>query len=347
MYEVQPKKLLIVNILDILRRYSDEEHRLTQKDIENLLEKEYSMKADRKSIKRNLMNLVDFGYEIGYTEIEREGKHGEETICTDWYLERDFTDAELRLLIDSLLFSKQIPHKQCKELIEKLRGLSNNYFTAKVKHICNLPENSIANPQLFYTIDVLDDAIEKHRQVRFALNEVNYLKHRVLRTDEDGTIKQFVFNPYQMVATNGRYYLIGNFDYYDNVACIRIDHISNAEMLDSKAKPMKQVQGLEKGLKLPQHMAEHIYMLYGETKPVKFRCPQFLADQLADWFGTDFKVIETDGEDMIVVVNVNTRAMRFWALQYGTFVEVLEPQNLRDDIIKSIRKMNKAYGLNE
>ena len=29
----QPKKLLILNILDILRKYSDEEHRLSQKDL--------------------------------------------------------------------------------------------------------------------------------------------------------------------------------------------------------------------------------------------------------------------------------------------------------------------------
>ena len=29
----QPKKLLILNILNILRKYSDEEHRLSQKDI--------------------------------------------------------------------------------------------------------------------------------------------------------------------------------------------------------------------------------------------------------------------------------------------------------------------------
>lgn len=33
MYTKQPKKLLIMNILDILRRYSDAEHRLSQKEI--------------------------------------------------------------------------------------------------------------------------------------------------------------------------------------------------------------------------------------------------------------------------------------------------------------------------
>lgn len=37
MYAKQPKKLLIMNILDILRKYSDEEHRLSQREIGDLL----------------------------------------------------------------------------------------------------------------------------------------------------------------------------------------------------------------------------------------------------------------------------------------------------------------------
>ena len=38
MYTAQPKKLLILQILDILRKYSDENHRLSQKEIADLLE---------------------------------------------------------------------------------------------------------------------------------------------------------------------------------------------------------------------------------------------------------------------------------------------------------------------
>ena len=41
MYTKQPKKLLIMNILDILRRYSDADHRLSQKDIIDILQTEY------------------------------------------------------------------------------------------------------------------------------------------------------------------------------------------------------------------------------------------------------------------------------------------------------------------
>ena len=37
MYEVMSKKLLVINILDILNKYSDAEHRLKQKDFIDIL----------------------------------------------------------------------------------------------------------------------------------------------------------------------------------------------------------------------------------------------------------------------------------------------------------------------
>ena len=172
MYTKQPKKMLTMNILDILKRYTDGDHRLSQKEIMDILEREYDMKVERKAVKRNLLNLIDYGYHVEYSESVRINKKGEEEIVyTDWYLERDFSDAELRLLIDSLLFSRHIPYSQCKTLIEKLENLSNRYFKSRVKHIQTLPDNELPNRQLFYTIEILDQAITKGRQVSFCYNE--------------------------------------------------------------------------------------------------------------------------------------------------------------------------------
>ena len=39
MYGKQPKKMLIMNILDILKKYTDENHRLSQKEIMDILER--------------------------------------------------------------------------------------------------------------------------------------------------------------------------------------------------------------------------------------------------------------------------------------------------------------------
>ena len=53
------------------------------------------------------MNLLDFDFGIDYTEIIKKNEKGEEIpICTDWYITREFDDSEIRLLIDSVLFSK-------------------------------------------------------------------------------------------------------------------------------------------------------------------------------------------------------------------------------------------------
>ena len=56
MYTKQPKKLTIMNILDILKRYTDENHRLSQKEIQEILDREYDMKLDRKAVKRYLIS---------------------------------------------------------------------------------------------------------------------------------------------------------------------------------------------------------------------------------------------------------------------------------------------------
>ena len=217
------KKLLIVNILDILRKYTDENHRLSQKQIADLLRTEYNNPADRKTVKRNLTELMELGYEIGYSEVRRvtpnpkTGEPEETYILSDFYLEREFTDAELRLLIDGLLFSKHIPYSRCKSLVEKLEGLSSVYFRARTKHIRTLPENAPDNRQLFYTIEIIDEAITKNRQVIFCYCKPGTDKKMHPECREDGTVREYCVNSYQIVAANDRYYLIGNYDKYDNM----------------------------------------------------------------------------------------------------------------------------------
>ena len=133
MYAKPPKKLLIMNILDILRKYTDENHRLSQNDILEILEREYQMKTERKAVKRNLMDLIEFGYDIEYSDSLRmiKGRSGEleeSHILTDFYLNHEFTDSELRLLVDSVMFSTHISREQSQRLVKKLKGLSNIYW---------------------------------------------------------------------------------------------------------------------------------------------------------------------------------------------------------------------------
>lgn len=80
MYTKQPKKLIIINILDILKKVHGRGSSVSQKQIEDILERKYEMKVDRKAVRRNLMNLIDSGYYISYSKSVRiiKDKDGKE-----------------------------------------------------------------------------------------------------------------------------------------------------------------------------------------------------------------------------------------------------------------------------
>lgn len=249
------RKKLSFTILEVLRKYSDAEHRLSQKDIVDILKAEYDIHTDRKSVRRNLMTLLDTGYPIEFTETLRmfqnkDGTPEESYILSDFWLDRPFTDAELRLLIDSVLFSKHIPHQQCKELVGKLEGLSSRHFMSRVRFISTPPETAPKNKELFYTIEVLDEAIARGCQVSFTQNNYGTDKKLHPRSNQPITV-----HPYHMAAANGRYYLIGSDDDHDGLVNYRLDRITGIRLLDAKAKPVRQVAGVENGLYLPQYMA--------------------------------------------------------------------------------------------
>ena len=254
MYATGNKKMLNMLILEILRVYSDENHSLTQQDIIRLLEKNYGMDCDRRSVKSNVQSLKEMGYDISMDKGYR-------------LLSREFDDAELRILIDSVLFSKSISTRQAKGLIEKLRGLASNYFNAKVSHVSNLPElNRTTNKQAMYSLDTINDAISGKKKISFTYNIVGTDFKLHPKREEP-----YIVNPYQIVANNGKFYLIGNYDKYDNVVHFRIDKMTEVRMLDEKIKPMKEVPELANGLNLPKHMAEHIYMFSGSSEIFKLK----------------------------------------------------------------------------
>lgn len=343
METAQPKKLLILYLLDILKRYTDENHRLSQQRIGEILQREYGMRADRKTIKRNLTDLIDAGYELEYSETVRVNRRGEEeTLLTDWYLSRPFTDGELRLLIDGLLFSKQIPAGQRRELVKKLEGLSSRYFHSCTGYIRTPPADAADNRQLFYTIEILDEAIQKGRQVAFLYLEYGAEGRLHPRRDKEGRAREYVINPYQMAAVNGRYYLICNYDKYDDVSNYRLDRIADIRLLDTPAKSPRKVRGLEHGFDLPRHMAEHLYLFSGEGVRVRFRFEKLILNDVMDWFG-DIRLLSETGGAIDAEVRVNREAMLCWAMQYGRYVEVLSPADLRKELGRAFREAALKY----
>ena len=144
-----------------------------------------------------------------------------------------------------------------------------------------------------------------------------------------------------MVATNGRYYLICNYDKYDTLSNYRIDRITGIKILDEKRKPVKELQ--EGEINLPKHMAEHLYMFAGESIRAKFKAKNYIIDQVIDWFGTEPRMTEINDEECVIEVNVNKEAFFCWAMQYGLHIEVLEPLDMRNRIADAAKQLSEKY----
>lgn len=326
MYATANKKMLNMLILDILKEYSDEDHKLTQQEIIRLLKHNYDMECDRRSVKNNILYLKELGYEISM-----DGGY--------YLMEREFEDAELRMLIDSVLFSNQLTHKQAKNLIEKLEKQGNRYFNAKVSHINNLPNLQHAdNKQMLYALDTVNEAISKRKKISFIYNDYGTDFKLHPRREEP-----YIVNPYQMVANLGRFYLVGNYDKYDNITHYRLDRMTCVKMLDDKVKPQNEIADFKNGFNLPKHMAEHVYMFSGESVRIKFIATKDSMNELIDWFGKDFSVIEERETEIVVSLSCNQKAFTYWALQFGPYVEVLEPKELREELAEFSKGMYEKY----
>lgn len=352
MFPTNGKKMLNICILDILRKYTDCDHTMEQKDIIAKLKEDYDITVDRKSVKANLSCLLDYGYDIEYTETERVKKDGTtETITSNWYYNHEFDDAELRMMIDSIMFSKTIPESQAKQLIDKIAGLSNMYFTGRMSHVSSLPGlEHTSNKQTLFNVGMIDDAISENKQISFVYN--NYGEDKKLHPRRE---EPYVVNPYQMVANDGKYYLICNYDKYDNLSNYRIDKMTQVQIVDKPVKDRKLVKGMEHGLNLPKHMAEHIYMFSDEPVTIILRVAKDAISDVVDWFGKNFDVISesiarqyegfTKCNDDVIYVRLvcSSQAMLHWAMQYGPVVEVLYPPSLRSRIGENVQKMHEKY----
>ena len=330
MNSLEPKKLALLRILQILEKYSDSEHPLTQKEIAKYLEDDYGITIERKAVSRNLTLLKDARYEIVTTK--REGFYLDETT-------REFTDSELRLLIDGVLSSKYISARYSKEIIDKLCALSNKYFRSHVKHIHSLGEwDKSENQALFFNIELVDEAIENHLQIKFDYNK--YGADKKLHKTYTHTV-----TPYQLVLHNQRYYLMCKSERWHNMGFYRLDRITNMSMTDERATPITQVKGYERGINYKELSTALPYMYTDKPERVDLVAADYVVDQIIDWFGKDITISKCPDDDTKVKVSLiaSPMAMEHWAMQYIPHVEVKSPASLREIIKSNVTAAAAAY----
>lgn len=325
----ESKKLALIYILEILKSDTDADHPLYQEEIAELLANRYGVVIERKAVGRNLGLLREANYEIVSTS-------------RGFYLgDRDFEPGELRLLIDSVLFSKHINPVHSRALAEKLAALGGKHFDMHRKHVASSTagqRNKNEQSQLFFAIEMADEAIERGCCLRFT-----YSKHgpdKKLHKSSEHTV-----SPYQMMLQNQHYYLMAYTENYQKISFFRMDKMSQVVCVDVPAVPLRSLPGYEGGLDYRELSSSLPYMFSDPPIPVTFSCEGWVIDQVIDWFGYDCDIRREAGteDSYLVTVRVTPPAMEYWALQYAKYIRIRAPEDLRRRVGAVLRKAADDY----
>ncbi len=325
------QKLRMLYIVDILKQKSDEEHPMSANDIMYYLQEDYGIECERKTIYDCIDCLIEYGYDI----IKSKSPRGY------FMASYHFEIPELRLLIDAVQSANFISAKKTKSLLKKFSEFASEYQYRRIeKQVYIDNRNKCENENLFIIIDVLNTAIQNRKQV-----EVVYRRRKVV----DGKRAQYeektmVINPYALIWSNDHYYLVGNYNKYDNLIHLRIDRLKNVKVLDSYSRHFSEVSPYKTYFDIADYSNKHLSMFSGDIKPVELICNNDIIEDFLDRFGEKCSMKPYDDNNFIAKVDVAvTEGLVSWIMQFGTKVKVRGPKELKNMIIDKTSSILSLY----
>lgn len=320
-------KAIAICLLEVMREYSDENHILAMSEITSKIDQLYGMKPDRRTIYSAFETLVELGYDISFYKENGKG----------YYLrDRQLEASEAHLLSDAVCSFPFISERQTSQLLKKIHSLVSVYERRNIKNLTVIrATQKTANKQVFYNIEMLDEAIEKRVKVKF-----DYFDYGIDKKLHKRREKKYTVNPYGMIYDNEHYYLICVMAKQERVSMYRIDRIQNIEItdyeLDEQANKLNHQETVKNA----------VYAHTGATDYVEMVIEPKALNDVIEKFGMDIILSEEDGK-IKARVKANLMGIKYWALQYLSSVEIISPSALRQEIIELIKTNHYLTSSNE
>ncbi len=346
--------LLGLKIMDLLRKNNDDKSEgLTQMEICRRLKTQYNTIVERKTINRHMDALLDYdNYNGKHLECTiKERSDGIET-KTGFRYRSDFSEGELKVLIDSVLSNKHISKRYSNELAEKIEaslGMSKGLIKKLTKNIEFYDEQyKPNNPSFFYHVEQICEAIEKKKDVSIREYEydINKDDHKVKRVYGPlrtlSPVQLFMLEQeYYMVALHDRKYIkkrhktdqgvtesTAPIEERIEIRIIRVSDLMEVNILEEKNNEAakiykKMIPEMNASVMQEwfQYMDEKRLRDYDYYAPSikKFVIPKFFLNQVVSRFGKKIRAEELEGafwngreSRPLLLVTVKTT---FWALQ--------------------------------
>ena len=306
------QKLKILYILDYLQKNSHEDKPVRAAELIEMLDRQHNIRCDRKTVYSDIAALMDYGVDI----VTKPGKNGGYFIAS-----RNFELPELKLLIDAILSSRFLTEKKSRELIEKLCAQCNEHDVALIKrNILVSGRVKSMNETIYYSVDTIQEAIAKNKQIQFRYFDWGIDGQRKYRD------KDYIASPYGLCQDNENCYLLGHSPRH-GITSYRVDRMSDIRILSETRTPCPELTGKA----LIEHANSLFQMYAGDAVKVKMRFHRELANAVIDKFGKNTMLIPDGDEHFTFTVPVTVSPMFLsWVIGFGKKARILYPQSVID-----------------
>ena len=321
------QKLKLLYLVRYLMQFSDEEHPVsTAQIIEELARNGIS--AERKSIYDDIESLQNFGLDI----IQIKGKNG------GYYIgERDFEIPELKLLVDSIQSSKFITQDKTYKLIKKLESLASVYdgqLLQRQVFVTNRVKSM--NESIYYTVDVISDAITQNKKIRYKYFE--YTVEKTRRYRHDGNF--YEVSPFALIWDDENYYMLAWDSDAKQMRHYRVDKMEKVALSDIEREGIAEFEKVD----MSSYTKTVFGMFGGEEQKVKLRFANHLVGAVLDRFGRDTIIIKDGDEHFTFTVSVVvSQQFLAWVFGFGTEAEIISPDNVRKEMKNQASAIAKLY----
>lgn len=319
--EKQDKKGRLLALRDYLYKYTDENHPASTQDlIDEMARQGYP--GNRKTIKDDIDVLNKFDMDI-ITNVSRGNSF--------YMASREFEIPELKLLVDAVSSSRFISAARSEQLIGKLSALASEYEKEQIKPRIFTHERIKANnPHLYYVVDMLIQAVQNKKKVRFQYGEYDADKNKVLRNA--GEI--YINSPYGCLWNDDYYYLIGYSEKREKVVTFRVDRIIDLEIMEVDIIPEPS------DFNMADYAKTVIEMYDGESQQVELLCDNELMKSVIDRFGDNIQTERVSEKQFKATVDVCTsKTFYAWCFRFSGHMKIISPECVRQEYKAMAKKI--------
>ena len=316
----------ILYILNVLKKYSDEDHTLSSKAISEIVFKEYNFKIDPRTIRRNIDVLINnFDYNISTRKENGKGYY----FIRNYYT--DFDVAEIRTIIDTISFAPYITPKKSRTIIGKCMELLNIYEMERLDDYKIISDRiKTTNDEVIRNIDCIYDAIYNKKKISFLYNHYILENNKLIFKPTSNEIR--IISPYKIMNSIQEFYLIGYKHNEKKLKTYRIDRMTKIKILDDDSE-----EKFEKD-ELKEFIDSQISMFAGKPIKITIKCNNDMLDNVVELLGRNLDFKMYDKNHFKVSINVNEAAFINWYLRNLGRIEVLTPLSLKEKIISKIKE---------